>query len=432
MRLSKDPASSADAVGMLEEVKAGRLAGIYCVNWQKAALRAQRFGKSWWTVIPPGEEAILMLDPDNPSGGQPLIAFRRELDPRDKDGCGKLKTDKTLTPYPARLDAALLKAWASYRLWQTGQVAPCSQRPGVPARNVMPPGFCQVEHVVKVAPVIRGNPYVGKGAVPTKLPPSIPPGKTYELKVTVSPSLKGTGRVVNLAILNSGGANGTATVTPAQITSDTVVTVTGGAQTQPYNGGKLKVVAGFNGKIIASSEGFSICAHPHSIKISLYEPVKSDSAVGAIVRMFFDRTAASADLGRVRDPRSSARSGLSHRSSGSGIFTGAGTVNGQFHALQFFPANAENLSDHHKEPMPEAGPEGTADRLQLFVFQCARCGMVTPAVVPNSGFNILHKVFKSGKNWKYRFRKIPRAVGILAFKSKPGIGTVTLPDQDLK
>ena len=116
VRLSKNPVTSADAVGMLEEVKAGRLAGIYCVNWEKPAKRALRFGKSWWTIIPQGEDAVLMLDPDNTLSGQPLIAFRRELDPRDKDGCGKLKTDKTLTPSPARLDAALLKAWASY--WQ--------------------------------------------------------------------------------------------------------------------------------------------------------------------------------------------------------------------------------------------------------------------------------------------------------------------------
>lgn len=120
MRLSrsKEPATSADAVGMLEAVKAGRLAGIYCVNWETSAQRALRLGASWWTVIPPGDDAVLMLDPDNPATGRPLIAFRRELDPRDKYGCGQLKTDTTLTPFPARLDAALLKAWANYKTWQ--------------------------------------------------------------------------------------------------------------------------------------------------------------------------------------------------------------------------------------------------------------------------------------------------------------------------
>jgi len=168
VRLSKKRTTNADAVGMLEEIKANRLAGIYCVNWEKVAQRALRFGKSWWTVIPPGEDAILMLDPDNPDGGQPLIAFRRELDPRDKYGCGKLKTDKTLTPFPARLDEALLKAWASYRFWRASQqpdhLVKCSIKPAVnepvlagpqiyglssakPLSNVLPHLFCQVSQL---------------------------------------------------------------------------------------------------------------------------------------------------------------------------------------------------------------------------------------------------------------------------------------------
>jgi hypothetical protein len=137
VRLSKNPATSADAVGMLEEVKVGRLEGIYCVNWQKPAQRTLRFGKTWWTVIPPGEDAVLMLDPNNPAGGQSLIAFRRGLDP----DCGLLKGEKRYVASPSRLDAALLKAWTSYRLWQTGQLAPCSQVPGLPVRNIMPPGL---------------------------------------------------------------------------------------------------------------------------------------------------------------------------------------------------------------------------------------------------------------------------------------------------
>ncbi len=125
VRLSKNPATSADAVGMLEQVKAGRLAGIYCVNWQKPAHRALRFGKSWWTVIPPGEDAVLMLDLDKPLAGQPLIAFRRELDP----DCGLLKGEKRFAASPSRLDAALLKAWSVYRLRQIGRLVTCASPP---------------------------------------------------------------------------------------------------------------------------------------------------------------------------------------------------------------------------------------------------------------------------------------------------------------
>lgn len=119
VRLSKAPATSAAAVGMVAEIKAGRLAGISCVNWQKAAQRALRHGRSWWTVIPPGNDSLLLLDPDQPSAGPPLIVFRRELDP----ACGRLERERPFPASPARLDAALLAAWASYGRWRKGQDA---------------------------------------------------------------------------------------------------------------------------------------------------------------------------------------------------------------------------------------------------------------------------------------------------------------------
>jgi hypothetical protein len=94
-----------------------------------------------------------MLDPDNPLRGQPLIAFRRELDPRPNQGCGLLPNEKAFPPSPARLDAALLKAWSSYRIWQAGQLARCSQAPGLPVRNIVPPEFCQaIQAGVRVCP----------------------------------------------------------------------------------------------------------------------------------------------------------------------------------------------------------------------------------------------------------------------------------------
>ncbi|HYJ87322.1 MAG TPA: hypothetical protein VEW46_14770 [Pyrinomonadaceae bacterium] len=117
VRLSKNPATNADAVGMLDEIKTGRLAGISCVNWKLPAQRALRLGLSWWTVIPKSEDAVLMLDPGNLLTGPPLIAFRRELDP----DCGLLQGEKRFAASPARLDAALLKAGASYKLWRAAQ-----------------------------------------------------------------------------------------------------------------------------------------------------------------------------------------------------------------------------------------------------------------------------------------------------------------------
>ena len=153
VRLSKNAATSGDAVGILEEIKAGRLGGIFCVNWKTPAQRALRIGHSWWTVIPKSEDAVLMLDPDNPLRGQPLIAFRRELDP----DCGLLQGEKRFAASPARLDAALLKAWASYKLLKSsGELNKCVVAPtgGIvaeiggpgsarPLTNVMPPVSCQ-------------------------------------------------------------------------------------------------------------------------------------------------------------------------------------------------------------------------------------------------------------------------------------------------
>lgn len=124
VRLSKTPATSFDAVGMLEAIKSGQLAGINCVNWERAAKRAVRLGQTWGTAIPKGEDAVLMLDPDNPSNGPPLIAFRRELDPR-KDGCGTLKSDAVLNPSPYRLDAALIRAWRAYSRFRSRDIVPC-------------------------------------------------------------------------------------------------------------------------------------------------------------------------------------------------------------------------------------------------------------------------------------------------------------------
>lgn len=117
VRLSKNPATSADAVRMLEEVKAGRLAGIYCINFEKSAQRALRLGKTWWTVLPKGKDAVLMVDPDDLMRGKPLIAYRRELDP----DCGLLKGEKRFVAQSAKLDAGIHKAWQTYLRFRNGR-----------------------------------------------------------------------------------------------------------------------------------------------------------------------------------------------------------------------------------------------------------------------------------------------------------------------
>jgi hypothetical protein len=57
VRLSKNPATNAEAVGLLEEVKAGRLAAIYCVNWQKPAQRALVAAQERGSATPPSRRS---------------------------------------------------------------------------------------------------------------------------------------------------------------------------------------------------------------------------------------------------------------------------------------------------------------------------------------------------------------------------------------
>lgn len=182
---------------MLDEIKARRLAGIYCVNWKIPAQRAIKHGKTWWTVIPRDEDAVLMLDPASLSSGPPLIAFRRELDHRREQGCGLLKNEQPIPPSPARLDAALLKAWTSYKLWQTNQLAPCSESiPGLittlasfestqledlRVRNVVPEGYCRVSSQTnQPIPTVPAGPMLPE-IIPVQFP--VPTQETVTLRL---------------------------------------------------------------------------------------------------------------------------------------------------------------------------------------------------------------------------------------------------------
>ena len=127
---------------MLAAVKSGRLTGLYKEDEQVPALRARALGMGWWQLIPPGEDAAVVLDPANPTGGPPLIAFR--------DG---VRSDS------ARLDPALRRAWASFQRLGTPGVTRCSTSPS--GGGVM----AEVSSALSIGPVIA----------------NIVPGETAEL-----------------------------------------------------------------------------------------------------------------------------------------------------------------------------------------------------------------------------------------------------------
>jgi hypothetical protein len=144
LRLGKaDPAARTAALGLLAAVKSGRLAGIYGENLQASVKLATRLQTVWWKLIPPGEDAALIVDPSAPGAAPATIVFRSTQTKTTKPGATPACLDK------ARLDVALLKAWTSSQLLAAGKLVRCDPLqqtsaeyedlgPG-PVANVVPP-----------------------------------------------------------------------------------------------------------------------------------------------------------------------------------------------------------------------------------------------------------------------------------------------------
>ena len=148
--------------------------------------------------------------------------------------------------------------------WKSGKTSDpnAGSDAGKPCADPTKP--CPCHPSVTIGRVIRGNPYVSNNAPSDGMPDSVPPSKTYQVQVTVTPSMDGCpGHHIDLSIVNGSAENGTATVSPARITGTTVVTVTGGNQTTPGHDSQLKIQAKLDGaEVKAESAGFTVCAHP--------------------------------------------------------------------------------------------------------------------------------------------------------------------------
>jgi hypothetical protein len=284
-----------------------------------------------------------------------------------------------------------------------------------------PPAPCDA--TVTIGRVLRGNPYVPRNATTGGMPDSVPPSKTYEVQVSVTWSGSScTGKRIDLSIINGSAENGTATVSPTQITATSVVTVTGGAQTQPGHAGKLKIQAMLGGAVTAESAGFTVCAHPLNYRDTYHSDVNGTS-VG--VRVSDDW-----------DSYSGTFSDLDNTEISEVVQQGARTSPPFNPLASVVPQNSGYLSgdqrsvDTHSLPRPLAGPAGTAEKLQLTIFKCKRCG-ATDKVQANSGMKIVHEVFQSGTAWKHRTRKVGAAVTIGAYSTQAGSASVTSPDHNL-
>ncbi len=125
------PATRAAALGMYRAVKTGRLGGIYIENQLVPAQRARRLGTWWWKVIPRGEDSAVVLEPKT-AGAAPIIVFR--------DG---------IRSQPARLDAALLKAWARVHGLTAGTIGFC---PASPSGGTV---MAEVDVLRKAGPILQ-------------------------------------------------------------------------------------------------------------------------------------------------------------------------------------------------------------------------------------------------------------------------------------
>lgn len=99
LRLAQNPTTTDDAREMLSAVKGQTLAGIYKEDQRVPALRAQRMGAWWGTLIPPGTDAASVPDPANAATGLPIIVFRDQV-----------------RSAASRLDPALVEVWRELKL----------------------------------------------------------------------------------------------------------------------------------------------------------------------------------------------------------------------------------------------------------------------------------------------------------------------------
>lgn len=292
---------------------------------------------------------------------------------------------------------------------------------GTCADGSSPP--CPCNATITIGRVIRGNPYVPRNASTADgMPDSVPPSKPYELEVTVANwTGECAGKHFDLSVANTSSDNGTATVSPAQVSGNGTfkVTVTGGDQTKPGHGGQLKIQAKLDGAVKAESAGFTVCAHPTDFS-TIYD---SDIPGGVRVENRWK-----SDSGTFLDLSEAERSeqvNIDHLDSPPFVPLSSAPLI----TSRYISGTAGPVFDQHTEPRPAAGPAGKVEESQLFLFKCHRCAAVDKPA-PNSGFKIVHEVRRSGTHWIYTVRKFGSAATIGSNSVAAGSGSAARATPD--
>lgn len=281
---------------------------------------------------------------------------------------------------------------------------------------------------VSIGRVQRGNPYVPRNVTSGGMPDSVPPSKTYEVEITVTWSKSSCpGQYIDLSIINGSADNGTATVSPTQITKTTKVTVKGLTQTKPGNGSKLKIQAKLDGNTVkAESAGFTVCAHPLNWRNTYHGDINTPTKVGVAVQDDWDSDSGTfSDLDETEISEVVEYTGTNDNPP----FPARGAVTP--HNSGYLPGNQKTVDSHSfSRAQIQKGPAGKSEAQQLSIFKCKRCGAVDKTQ-PNSGLKRVHEVYQDGSTWKHRTKKVGAKVKIGAYETEAGNANVTSSEHTL-
>lgn len=248
----------------------------------------------------------------------------------------------------------------------------------------------------------------------------IPPHSPIEVGVTIEPDLTGTGHAIHFDVIGESGVSGTATITANQTrTSSGTIEITGGEQTTIGCGGRLQISARLDGtgEDCATSEPFSVCAHP----VDFRQSAGRHRGNGVLE---FEYTWGS-DCGHVKEDLGAVWVKEHVLYPGSDSFVapnppfawgarenpqlGTGTVLGDEGGIK-----DRNRNNHDGTECILAGPEASFEGSQYFRFRCIRCVPVDHAPNENSldwgtildgPIAIRRFVEQVGPEWQYRIDK---------------------------
>jgi hypothetical protein len=277
-----------------------------------------------------------------------------------------------------------------------------------------PPGT-PVQTAVTIGDVVRGSPYVDSNAKDAGLPFSLPPGHHYDVPITIVPPLTGS-EFVEIRIVDGEGANGVAVLrSPNQMQRSGIIRILAGSQTEVGHGGKIKIQGVRNGVVVATSNGFGVCAHASAMRRTLKSDVFNKDQIGVIASATLDSDSGSA----IHLDQYLVREWVNRVTFDNPPFGNGPTIQNK----DYFPGDKTNLQDSYiAHPPRVVGKTAVNQFAQAHMFKCLRCG-AEDKPVPHSGFWIEEEISKDSRGrkwfWQTRCTGSPTTVELLPDVSFP-------------